>query len=40
MCNIEPGKDERGYVIPIDVDGCEDDGLTMCVPFTGSSFVI
>jgi cytochrome P450 len=28
-CNIGPGKDERGNVIPIDVDGCVEDGLVV-----------
>ena len=28
-CNIEPGKDERGNVIPIDVDGCVQHGIVM-----------
>ncbi|KAH9058135.1 cytochrome P450 [Lactarius vividus] len=33
-CNIEPGKDEHGNVIPIDVDGWVDDGvLVRPVPF-------
>ncbi|KAH9020060.1 cytochrome P450 [Lactarius hengduanensis] len=33
-CNIEPGKDERGNVIPIDVDGSVEDGLIVRpVPF-------
>lgn len=33
-CRIEPGKDERGNVIPIDVDGCIEDGLVVRpVPF-------
>ena len=26
-CNIEPGKDEHGNVIPIDMDGWVEDGL-------------
>ena len=30
-CTIEPGKDESGKVIPIDGDGCIDDGLLMWV---------
>ena len=28
-CTIEPGKDENGKIIPIDVDGCIEDGLLM-----------
>ncbi|KAI9435069.1 cytochrome P450 [Lactarius indigo] len=33
-CNIEAGKDEHGNVIPIDVDGSVEDGLTVRpVPF-------
>jgi len=33
-CTIEPGKDEKGNVIPIDVDGCIEDGLVVRpVPF-------
>ena len=28
-CNIEPGKDGRGDIIPIDVDGCVEDGLAV-----------
>src|SRR6267154_207906 len=32
-CRIEPGKDERGNVIPIDVDGCIEDGLVVWVFF-------
>ncbi|KAH8990412.1 cytochrome P450 [Lactarius hatsudake] len=33
-CNIEPGKDEHGNVIPIDVDGSVEDGLIVRpVPF-------
>ena len=28
-CNIAPGKDERGDVIPIDVDGWVEDGLVV-----------
>ena len=28
-CNIEPGKDDHGNVIPIDVDGCIEDGLVV-----------
>ena len=31
-CTIEPGKDENGKVIPIDVDGCIEDGLVVWVP--------
>ena len=30
-CTIEPGKDEKGNVIPIDVDGCIEDGLVVWV---------
>ena len=30
-CTIEPGKDEKGNVIPIDVDGCVEDGLVVWV---------
>jgi len=32
-CRIEPGKDEGGNVIPIDVDGCIEDGLVVWVFF-------
>ncbi|KAH9965224.1 cytochrome P450 [Russula dissimulans] len=33
-CKIEPGKDENGKVIPIDVDGCIEDGLVVRpIPF-------
>jgi hypothetical protein len=32
-CNIEPGKDTRGNVIPIDVDGWVEDGLGLPAPF-------
>jgi cytochrome P450 len=33
-CNIEPGKDTGGNVIPIDVDGCVDEGVAVRpVPF-------
>jgi hypothetical protein len=32
-CRIEPGKDESGNVIPIDVDGCIEDGLVVWVFF-------
>ncbi|KAH9975377.1 cytochrome P450 [Lactifluus volemus] len=33
-CTIEPAKDENGQVIPIDVDGCIEDGLSVRpVPF-------
>ncbi|KAI0254607.1 cytochrome P450 [Lactifluus subvellereus] len=28
-CTIEPAKDENGHVIPIDVDGCIEDGLVV-----------
>ena len=38
-CRIEPGKDERGNVIPIDVDGCIEDGLVVWVIFLRSSIV-
>jgi hypothetical protein len=38
-CKIEPGKDERGNVIPIDVDGCIEDGLVVWVLFLHSSIV-
>jgi hypothetical protein len=31
-CNIKPGKDTNGNVIPIDVDGCIEDGLVVWVP--------
>jgi hypothetical protein len=30
-CNIESGKDENWNVIPIDVDGCIEDGLVAWV---------
>jgi len=30
-CTIEPGKDKNGKVIPIDVDGCIEDGLVVWV---------
>jgi len=33
-CNIEPAKDAHGNVIPIDVDGCVEDGVVVRpVPF-------
>lgn len=33
-CTIEPGKDDNGKVIPIDVDGCIEDGLVVRpIPF-------
>ena len=35
-CRIEPGKDENGKVIPIDVDGCIEDGLVVWVPLHSS----
>ena len=28
-CNIAPGKNERRNIIPIDVDGCVEDGLVV-----------
>ena len=28
-CTIEPAKDKNGHVIPIDVDGCVEDGLVV-----------
>lgn len=31
-CTIIPGKEENGKVIPIDVDGCIEDGLVVWVP--------
>ena len=31
-CTIEPGKDENGKVIPIDMDGCIEDSLVVWVP--------
>lgn len=38
-CMIEPGKDENGKVIPIDVDGCIEDGLVVWVPLAYSLII-
>lgn len=38
-CTIEPGKDENGKVIPIDVDGCIEDGLVVWVPLAYSLII-
>ena len=38
-CTFEPGKDEKGNAIPIDVDGCIEDGLVVWVFFLRSSIV-